>query len=308
MTLPIKPFKISELVKIISFKLKRKKAPEYDLLTSEIMKQLPEIAFTLMTRIYNAILRRGHFPSQWKVAQIVLILKPGKSPEETTSYRPISLLLLMGKIFEKLFLNRLMLVLEELHIIPDHQFGLRQNHATIEQIDRLVDSINLAFQEKKYCSAAFLDVSQAFDRVWHKGFLFKLKLILPYLHYQILKSYLTDRYFTVKFQNKVTKPYPILAGVPQGSVLGLVLYQIYTSNIPTSDRTVTATYADDTAILAVNKDADKASEHLQKHLNNLRTWLRKWKIKVNETKSIHITFALRYGDCPSVKFNNLILT
>lgn len=95
--------------------------------------------------------------------------------------------------------------------------------------------------------------------------------------------------------------------MPQSSVLGPVLYQIYTLDIPTSDRTVIPTYADDTAILAVDKNADKASEHLKKHLNNLQTWLKSWKIEVNESKSVHIIFALRHGACPSVKFNNLTL-
>lgn len=149
---------------------------------------------------------------------------------------------ILGKIFEKLFLNRLMPILEEAHLIPIHQFGFRQEHATVEQIHRLIENIHRAFEEKNYCSAVFLDVSQAFDKVWYLGLLYKLKRIVPHPYYLVLKSYLSNRHFLVKYQDKIITLNPILTGVPQGSVLGLVLHQIYTSDIPTHDSNTIATY------------------------------------------------------------------
>lgn len=195
-------------------------------------------------------------------------------------------------------------VIEESKLIPDHQFGFRQKHATIEQIHRLIYNIQRVFEERKYYSAVFLDVSQAFDKVRHKGLLYKLKTHLPHPYYDVLKSYLTNRYFVVKYQEEVTTLSPIYAGVPQGSVLGSVLYQIYTYDIPVQDNNIIATYADDTAIMAIDKLTSKASESLQKYLNELQKWLEKWKVKVNEIKSTNITFSLCNGNCPPIKLDN----
>jgi hypothetical protein len=114
-------------------------------------------------------LLKGHFPAQWKVAQIILILKPGKPPNELTSCRPISLLPIVSKVFENILLKRLLPVVENNRLIPKHQFGFRQRHSTIEQTHRIVQRIKEALENKQYCSAAFLDVSHAFDKVWHTG-------------------------------------------------------------------------------------------------------------------------------------------
>jgi hypothetical protein len=107
----------------------------------------------------------GYFPMQWKVATIILILKPGKPPHEPTCYRPISLLPILSKIFEKILLERLLHIAQHKQLLPDHQFGFRQGHSTTHQTHRIVHVINAALESKQYCSAAFLDVSQAFDRV-----------------------------------------------------------------------------------------------------------------------------------------------
>jgi hypothetical protein len=80
----------------------------------------------------NAIIRMGYFPDQWEVAQILMILKHGKPLEEASSYRPISLFPIMNKIFEKATLKRLLPIIEENGILPDHQFGFRQKHSTVE--------------------------------------------------------------------------------------------------------------------------------------------------------------------------------
>jgi hypothetical protein len=94
-------------------------------------------------------------------------------------------------------------------------------------------------------------VAQAFDKVWHEGPFYKLELLLPTEYGQILKSYLSERYFRVKQEDEYSGLKPIKAGVPQGSVLGPVLYLIYKSDIPQPEGTTVATFADDTAIMAV---------------------------------------------------------
>ena len=120
-----------------------------------------------------------------------MIPKPGKPPHEAASYRPISLLPVMSKLFEKLLIKRLKPIIERKNLIRNHQFGFQSKHSTIDQVHRITNIIEQALEEKKVCSALFLDVAQAFDKVWHKGLNCKLRTILPKQYAKILESYLT---------------------------------------------------------------------------------------------------------------------
>lgn len=303
MDLPMDKFQSREIQSIIN-ELSVKKAPGFDLITSKIIKELPEKAIKFITILFNAIIRLEYFPDQWKVAQIKMIIKPGKNEIDVLSYRPISLLPILSKLFEKALLKRIKPILIAKKLIPDHQFGFRDKHGTIEQIHRVIDVVAKALEEKKFCSAAFLDISQAFDKVWHIGLLYKLKLYLPPQIYLILKSYLQNRHFFVKTQDEQSTLQSIQAGVPQGSVLGPVLYLLYTADLPTSEKTTLSTFADDTAVMASNSNANTASTHLQEHLTRIESWLAKWRIKANETKSTHVTFTMKKDTCPPVTLNN----
>lgn len=194
---------------------------------------------------------------------------------------------------------------EFLTLLPNHQFGFREHHSTTQQVHRIINKIAMSLEEKKYCSAVFLDISQAFDKVWHSGLLFKLKNTLSSNYYVLLKSYLNDRHFSVKYNECQSSFYPIEAGVPQGSVLGPLLFLIYTSDIPEAENTTIATFADDVAILSINQNPRTASENLQDHLNSLSIWYRKWRTQVNQTKSVQITFTTRRSTCPPVTMNNV---
>jgi hypothetical protein len=115
----------------------------------------------------------------------------------------------------------------------------------------------------------FLDVSQAFDRVWHSGLLYKIKQILPPSYFNLLKSYLNDRKFQIRVGNEMSELQTIKAGVSQGSVLGPTLYTLFTSDVPTSSNTTLGTFADDIAILSVHEEPDTAASNLQHHLSAL---------------------------------------
>ncbi|VVC41489.1 Reverse transcriptase domain [Cinara cedri] len=171
----------------------------------------------------------------------------------------------------------------------------------------VVDHIAASLETKKYCSGLFLDVAQAFDTVWHDGLLFKLKKIFPAPYYLLLKSYLNNRTFRVKLKTTLSSTHNILAGVPQGSDITPFLYTLFTANIPSTDNTLIGTYADDTAILSSSQDPHEASGLLQNHLNSLSHWFNSWKIKINDSKSSHITFSLRPGNCPHIIYENAII-
>ena len=114
-------------------------------------------------------------------------------------------------------------------------------------------------ESKRYCSVAFINISQASDKVWHTGLLDKLKRAFPHPEYALQKSYLNDQTFQVRYQEEYTKLYTIQSGVPQGSILGPILYSIFTADLPETEQALTATYADDTAILASHQNPITAS-------------------------------------------------
>jgi retron-type reverse transcriptase len=153
---------------------------------------------------------------------------------------------------------------------------------------RITDKISSSLEKKEQCPYVFFEIAQAFDRVCHDGLLFKFKSFLPAPYFLILKSYLEDRYFTVKHNNSYSPYHKIKAGVPQGSDLSPIFYNIYiyiyTSDIPKTNHTILATYADDTAILASNKNPNIATHDIQFTLNQISNWTKKWKVKINEKK------------------------
>src|SRR5262249_4538162 len=246
-------------------------------------------AVKMITYLFNARLRLKHVPKCFKTAQIIMINKADKPVELVTSYRPISLLNAIAKLFEKLLLKRL----KPLINIPDFQFGFRNKHSTIDQVHRVVTEIEKAFEAKKYFVAIFLDVSQAFDKVWHEGLIYKMSKLLPGNFCQLLESYLTDREFRIMHEGAYSGSCQIKAGVPQGSVLGPFLYLLYTADIPTTDETFTGSFADDTTMMATADTQVEATEKLQLAANKVNQWTNDWKIKLNEDKSTHVTFALR---------------
>lgn len=171
---------------------------------------------------------------------------------------------------------------------------------------RLTDTIASAQGNKKYCTGLFLDVAQAFDKVWHNGLLFILKQFMPAPLYLILKAYLEDGTFKVRHGNAFSPLYNIEAGVPQGqSDLSPDLCNIFTMDIPKTNETLLATlFADDTAILSINNDLTTAVHHLQEHLNLIDIWSNNWMICINDRKSSRVTFTLRPGIRPAIKLKN----
>ncbi|KAL4091433.1 hypothetical protein QTP88_026125 [Uroleucon formosanum] len=256
---PVKYFSPSE-VKFVIDKYPHKKFPGFNLITGEVARCLPKKAIIHLTHIFNCILRFSYFPILWKFSTIIMIPKPKKPPDSVSSFRPISLLPFFAKILEKLILKRILPSISN-SVLPDAQFGFRSAHSTIHQVHRIVDAISFSLEKKQYCTCAILDVSQAFDRVWHDGFLFKLKKILHPVFYLIIKSYLSNRHFQIRF---------------------------------------VADYADDKAIISINSNPEMASHNLQNHLTLMENWYTKWRFKINQSKSIHTTFTLRLSPCPEV--------
>ena len=213
----------------------RKKTPGFDLITAEVASQLPKNVILLLTRIYNSMIRLTYFPALWKFSIIVMIPKPNK-PDTPSSYRPISLLPLFSKIFQKLILKRIIPIVES--NTPNNQFGFRTNHSIIHQVHLLVDKNSYSLEKKQICTAAFLDMAQAFDKVWHLGPL-QTEIHLPLHYYLLFKSYLEDGHFVVRSGPALSEINPIHVGVPQGAVAAPLLFNLFISDQPTTNHTIT---------------------------------------------------------------------
>lgn len=298
---------VREVQRTIDKEINPKKSPGYDLITGQVLREFPRKACVRITQIINAAFKLQYVPRLWKIAEVIMIQKPGQQPEELKSYRPISLLPVLSKLFEKLLYKRLTPVILDKKLIPDHQFGFRTKHSTIEQVHRLVHLIEKSIEEKKVCSAVFLDVTKAFDKVWHEGLKFKLKKMLPEKLAKILESYLSNRYFRIKHEDAYSELQEICAGVPQGSVLGPVLYLLYTSDMPEEEENTIATFADDTAFLAVGNNTVETSSELNHTLSRFQRWTSKWRIRLNESKSVHVDFTNRNLPYTPIYINNKII-
>jgi hypothetical protein len=155
--------------------------------------------------------------------------------------------------------------------------------------------------------SAFLDISKAIDKLWHEGLLHKIKTVFPDSIHKILKSYLENRYFLLKYREELISLQPVLSGVPQGSVLGTFVYLFYTADLPTTADSTTATFADDTAVLTTHEYPAIATQTTNTFKQN-PIMVEKWRTKANETKSVQVTFTLKNNTCPPVQLNNEQLT
>jgi hypothetical protein len=297
-----------EVAEEIKTNINPKKSPRYDLITGEILKNLLKKVIIKLTHLINAAFGLKHVPDAWKMGKVLMIPKQGKPLNEVTSYRPISLLPIISKLFEKLLLKRLKPLIESKNLIPSHQFGFRDKHATTDPMHRITNIIERAYEENKIGSAIFLDIAQAFDKVWHVGLMNKLKNTPPRQLTQILQTYITGRMFRVKQKEAYSTIKEIKAGVPQGSVFALILYLLYTWDIPQEEDITTATFADDTAIHAVGYSSEETTTKLQEACFRINDWTKLWRMRISENKSVHIDFAYRKNVQILVSINNTNIT
>ena len=291
----IKNITSAEITKCIKFNIDIKKSPGYDMIDGKLLIELPKEAIDYVRNIYNAIIRLKYYPKVWKVAQIIAIPKQGKDLSNQSSYRPISLLPVLSKLFERLLHKRIAIFIDKKNAIPDYQFGFRRKYSTIQQVHRVTHKILNDFNDKKYCVGVFLDVEKAFDKVWHDGLIHKLRHIFPQNLVEILTSYISERKFYVKHNECHSSLRSIKAGIPQGSVLGPTLYMLYTADIPIplDESAMIATFADDTILLHSDKSLTTAVNKLQNVLNATTKWFDKWNIKINKSKTTQVIYTTK---------------
>jgi Reverse transcriptase (RNA-dependent DNA polymerase)/Endonuclease-reverse transcriptase len=272
--------------------LKNKKAPGRDAIDNVIIKQLPFKALVSLSKIFNSCLLTGYFPEYWKTANVIPIPKPDKNHKNPANYRPISLLCTLSKILEKIIYTRLLKILDKKLI--NEQFGFRHGHSTTQQLTRLTEHVTKNFNMKRSTGMVCLDIEKAFDTVWHDGLIHKLLINkVPNYLILIIRSYLTHRKLVVNVNSEISSPKSISAGVPQGSLLGPLLFAIYINDIPIPKNCHIALYADDTACFTSSIKPEAIRKNLELAVKTLTDHFTKWKIKINQNKTDAIFFSVR---------------
>ena len=268
-----------------------RKSAGFDNIPTRVLKHAAEEIAPSLSHMFNASFQQASLPRDWKDATISPVYKKGDA-RMLTNYRPISLLSVVAKVQERVAYNCL-----SSHIdphLPPHQSGFRSNDGTEYQLSRLVHQISEARDGGETVMSCFFDLSKAFDRVWHAGLLAKLH------HFGVhgsahawLTAYLTGRRQRVKIDNSFSSWSTIPAGVPQGSVLGPLLFLIYTIDLPaacTNSNTICSQFADDTAMIATSKNFLHAESSLQEAVTSAGKWLQTWHLLVNASKTVIMLF------------------
>jgi len=274
--------------------LRPRKAPGPDGITAPLLRNLPRRTLVYITMLFNACLLIGYFPTAWKTATTIFLPKPGKDHRNPANYRPISLLNILGKVLEKIVARRLDDITTRLKVIPPFQHGFSPGLGTLTQLHRVVDIIIGHLNNRRSIAMVSLDLSRAFDSVWHEGLLLKLRLFgYPRGILRLLASYFQDRTFRPRAGTFIGDPRPITCGVPQGSILGPKLFIIYTADIPQVPNVDVATYADDTALLAASMRCQRAIALVQSALDAVVAYYARWRLTNNATKTQAILFGRR---------------
>ena len=237
-------------VKAALFRCRNKKAPGPDTIKADAMKLAGPAFVAALTKIINYTLSTGRYPARWKEGDCIFLHKTGKPYREASSYRPITLLNIMGKVCERVMHSR---VVEECdHIIPAYQHGFKRQRGTATQLLRMGAFITDALDNSNSVAMISTDLSKAFDSINHRRLTHKLRAAnIPNNIIKLLEDYLADRRVRGRFRTVAGTEQRVPHGVPQGSVLGPLVFNLYVHDIPDTRIAgqMLSQYADDLCIL-----------------------------------------------------------
>ena len=226
---------------------------------------------------------------------VVPIHKKG-SRQCKSNYRPISLLPIFSKLFEKQLFDVIYDHLCANQLLTPNQSGFRPGDSTINQLLFITHKIYCAFDEmpSKETRAVFLDLSKAFDRVWHEGLIHKLRCNgVSGNMLALISSFLTDRKQRVVLNGKTSEWKDVLAGVPQGSVLGPLFFLVYINDLCDNLNCEVKLFADDTSLFPVIENEIIGAEELNRDLEKIRIWAWQWKMQFNAEKTEEVIFSTK---------------
>ena len=266
--------------------LKASKALGPDKISNLHLKHLGPLALGYLTKIFDLSIATSQIPDIWKSSTIIPLLKPNKPAEESSSYRPVSLLCPGIKLMERLLLPTLQENLE----VPDVQHGFRGQHSTVTALHDFNQAVSGGFNEKKPAKRTVLlqlDLSKAFDMVSHDKLLDDLNdSTLPPEYKRWFNCYLHGRQSRVNFRGQLSTSRNVRTGVPQGAVTSPILFNFYVSKLPSPPNGVKVIqYADDMSVYAVGNDITKLSTAITDYTKHLTAFLQERELLVSAEKS-----------------------
>ena len=273
-------------------KLKSKKSQGIDNISTYLLKEIIPIILIPIVYLFNESIRSGYIPDSYKCAKVIPIFKSGDQTQ-FTNYRPISLLSSFSKLLEKIISKQIMAYLNKYDILYSHQYGFRPKYNTtqpvIQFLDRLYNALNQDIPE--YTLGIFLDLKKAFDTTNHTILLKKLS------NYGFrgealnwFKSYLTGRTQYVSINGTSSRICDVTCGVPQGSVLGPILFLLYINDMPNSTSLFTSLFADDTGLFISSPNLNVLIEKANTELVKVATWFTANKLTLNVSKTRYLIF------------------
>lgn len=307
------PFKITsfEIFKMLS-SLDTNKATGPDGIGNKLLREAAPCICNILEQIFNNSLENSTYPEDWKLAHVAPIHKKN-SQSDPNNYRPVSLLPCISKVFERVIYNHVYAFVKDNNLITKRQSGFTHGDSTINQLSYICHKINESFDEGDETRAVFLDLSKAFDKVWHRGLLFKLEKIgirgslLSWFH-----SYLTGRRQKVVLDGCESNIKTLTCGVPQGSVLGPLLFLIYVNDLVEHLECESYLFADDASIFKrLYRDGVTTANCLNRDLEKINIWCKKWLLLINVGKTKSMLFSRKRNPTSTVNqplyLNNVIL-
>ena len=301
--LALNPCDPEEIVDIISSFGAGKASGPFSIPTN-LLKEFSQYLSIPISIIINKSLQEGVFPQSLKTALVCAIYKKNDKTK-CANYRPISLLSNISKIFERVMYNRMEHFIDEHKLIYKYQFGFRKKYSTNHALLSIVEQINTNLDNKKFACGVFVDLQKAFDTVDHKILLSKLA------HYGIsdlankwLASYLTNRSQSVSLSGCTSGEKKVSCGVPQGSILGPLLFTMYINDMHKAfNECLVHHFADDTNLLFADSNPRNLQRTANKALKKLVEWLRANRLSLNVDKTEFIIFRPPKRSCERIILN-----
>lgn len=282
--------------------LKDQKAPGFDQFTSPLIKSVADLIAEPLTHTINVCFRTAKFPRIYKKAVITTIYKSGKK-ELVNNHRPISVISKFGKIMEKTIYKRLVQFLNEHNVINNKQYGFRQHISTEDALAQFINSIYEKMDKSKPVAAIFIDLAKAFDTLDHNHLLKKLEYQgIRGLPHELMKDYLSSREQTVKIGDSQSDVQIMTYGVPQGTVLGPLLFILYMNDLfECKIRGQITAFADDTSIVFSGRSWTEVIENMEVGISIVQEWFSNNSLTVNIQKTNFILFGSHIDATPSIQ-------